>query len=44
MKVGEMKSMWNELTDLSKEKRSLAIAISLSGRARECAMEINVTV
>ena len=36
--------MWNGLTDLAKEKRSLAIAIQLSRRARECAMEIDVTV
>ena len=36
--------MWNELTDLAKEKWALAIAVSLSGRAKECAMEIDVTV
>ena len=37
--------MWQELTDLPKPKRALAIALSLTDKAaREYAMEINVDV
>ena len=33
-------SMWEKLTDLPKEKQGLAVALSLTGRKREVAMEL----
>lgn len=35
-------SVWTRVTDLEKKKQALAVALALSGRARETAMEIAV--
>ena len=35
-------SLWQIFTDLSKSKQAPAICLSLSGRAREAALEINI--
>ena len=36
--------VWRLVTDLSKEKQALAIVLSLSGKAREKARELNIAV